>query len=72
MNPSRSLSCSAYFYLAGSGWSLAHTVLVALAGHSVGGWTRQPLESPNPEESTKKPVITIVVVIAAGGAGLPS
>ncbi|KYQ60199.1 hypothetical protein ALC60_00606 [Trachymyrmex zeteki] len=38
----------------------------------VGGWTRQPLESPNPEESTKKPVITAVVVIAAGGAGLPS
>ncbi|EGI67408.1 hypothetical protein G5I_04052 [Acromyrmex echinatior] len=38
----------------------------------VGGWTRQPLESPNPEESTKKPVITAVVVIAAGGAGLQS
>ncbi|KYM76076.1 hypothetical protein ALC53_13561 [Atta colombica] len=34
MNPSRGLSHSAYFYLAGSGWSLAHTVLVALAGHS--------------------------------------
>lgn len=37
----------------------------------VGGWTRQPLESPIPEESTKKPVITAVVVIAAGGAGGP-
>ncbi|KYM76077.1 hypothetical protein ALC53_13562 [Atta colombica] len=38
----------------------------------VGGWTRQPLESPNPEESTKKPVITAIVIIAAGGAELPS
>ncbi|EFN67455.1 hypothetical protein EAG_01785 [Camponotus floridanus] len=35
---------------------------------SVGGWTCQPLESPNPEESTKKPVIIAVVIIAAGGA----
>lgn len=34
----------------------------------VGGWTCQPLESPNPEESTKKPVIIAVVIIAAGGA----
>lgn len=34
MNSSRSLSRSAYFYLAGSGWSLAHMVPVALTGHS--------------------------------------
>ncbi|EZA50523.1 hypothetical protein X777_10716 [Ooceraea biroi] len=40
----------------------------------VGGWTCQPLESPNPEENTEKLVVTavlvaIIVVIAAGGAG---
>ncbi|TGZ41798.1 Uncharacterized protein DBV15_10953 [Temnothorax longispinosus] len=50
-----------------------HEALSENSWSLVGGWTRQPLESPNPEESTKKPVITAVVIIAAGGAGrLPS
>lgn len=44
-------------------------ILFLMNGCQVGGWTCQPLESPNPEESTKKPVI--IVVIAAGGAGEP-
>lgn len=33
----------------------------------VGGWTCQPLESPNPEENTKKPVIIVIVAGDAGG-----